>query len=50
MDSTLDILDTQLLVFMANRSHPWAVEIHEEILDGDRIVFLPRTSQLSSVR
>lgn len=42
MDSTLDILDTQLLVFMANGSHSWAVEIHEEILNGDRIVFLPR--------
>ena len=42
MSATLDILDTQLLVFMANESKPWAVDIHEEVLGGDRIVFLPR--------
>lgn len=38
----LDIPDTQLLVFMANETEPWATEIYEEVLDGDRIIFLPR--------
>jgi|GEM_PF-5125737 len=42
MAENLDILDTQLLVYMANESEPWATDIYEEILDGERIVFLPR--------
>ena len=42
MEATLDVLDTQLLVYMANEAEPWAVELHEEILQGERIVFLPR--------
>jgi len=42
MVATLDILDTQLLVYMANEATPWATEIHEEMLAGERIVFLPR--------
>ena len=39
MEATLDILDTQLLAYMANEAEPWAVELHEEILQGERIVF-----------
>ena len=42
MEATLDVLDTQLLVYIANEAEPWAVDLHEEILQGERIVFLPR--------
>lgn len=42
MEATLDVLDTQLLVYMANEAEQWAVDLHEEILCGERIVFLPR--------
>mgnify|MGYP000597847912 CR=1 FL=1 len=42
MEGTLDVLDTQLLVYMANEAEPWAVDFHEEILRGECIVFLPR--------
>lgn len=40
--ANLDILDTQLLVYIANETEPWALELHEEILAGERIVFVPR--------
>lgn len=42
MEAPLDVLDTQLLVYMANETEQWAVDLHEEILHGERIVFLPR--------
>lgn len=42
MPIDLDILDTQLLVYMANEAEPWATELYNEILDGERIVFVPR--------
>lgn len=42
MDAELDVLDTQLLVYVANETEPWAVELHEQVLRGERIVFLPR--------
>lgn len=42
MAAALDILDTQLLVYMANEEEPWATAMHDEILAGDRIVFIPR--------
>lgn len=38
----VDILDTQLLVYMANEAYPWATELHEEILAGERVVYIPR--------
>jgi predicted nucleic acid-binding protein len=42
MSVDLDVIDTQLLVYMANEAQPWATEIHDEILAGERIVFIPR--------
>jgi len=42
MPDELDILDTQLLVYMANETEDWAVTLYEEILSGDRVVFIPR--------
>lgn len=41
-DVNLDLLDTQLLVYVANEAEPWAVDLYEEVLRGERIVFLPR--------
>lgn len=42
METDLDILDTQILVYAANDETSWATDLHDEILDGERIVFLPR--------
>lgn len=42
MEGTLDILDTQLLVYMTDEIEPWAIKIHEESLQGERIVLTSR--------
>jgi predicted nucleic acid-binding protein len=42
MHATVDLLDTQLLVYIANEQESWAVDIHEEMLAGKRIAIVPR--------
>lgn len=42
MPVDLDIPDTQLLVYMTNETEQWAADLYDEILDGERIVFVPR--------
>lgn len=38
----LDIPDTQIWIFAANQSEQWAVDIYEEVLNGNRVVYVPR--------
>lgn len=42
MAEPLDILDTQVLVYCANDAERWASEIYDDVLAGERVVYLPR--------
>lgn len=42
MPPYLDIPDTQVWVYAANQQHQWAVDIYEEVLNGQRIVYISR--------
>jgi predicted nucleic acid-binding protein len=42
MPEHVEIIDTQILVFAAHETEQWAVDIYEEILDGERVVYVPR--------
>lgn len=38
MRVTVDLLDTQLLVYAANETDDWATTLHRQILGGQRYV------------
>jgi predicted nucleic acid-binding protein len=41
MRVTVDLLDTQLLVYAANETDDWATTLHRQILGGQRYVYVP---------
>lgn len=42
MTADLDVLDTNIWYYAVNQQYPWAVEYYEDVIAGDRIVYVSR--------